>query len=99
MSETKVSSEDPIIAKWEAHLEEEGFHEKWMHTDAPEYEYSEHTHPVDTTYVVLQGSMVVHIGEVEREVGPGNRFDVPKHTLHRAKVGPKGATFLIGVKV
>lgn len=97
--ETKTHSEEPEIAKWNVQLEQEGFREKWVHTDAPGYEYSEHTHPVDTTYVVLEGNMIVRIGGQDREVCTGDRFDVTKNTIHSAKVGPKGCTFLIGVKV
>lgn len=97
--ETKTQPEDQEIEKWNIQLEQEGFREKWVHTDAPGYEYSEHTHPVDTTYVVLQGNMIVVVGGVEREVGSGDRFDVSKNTTHSAKVGLKGCTFLIGVKV
>lgn len=88
-----------IMQKWKTILLEEGFRQQWSHRDQAGYFYDDHEHPVDTAHVVLQGSMTIEVEGQEHEVGVGERFDVAKHVVHRAKIGPRGCEFLIGVRV
>lgn len=87
------------IEEWKTQLEKEQFGQLWVHEDPAGHLYEEHSHPVDTAYVVLKGSMVVWLTEIEHKVGEGERLDIAKHVSHRAKIGPEGCKFLIGCRI
>ena len=87
------------LDEWKQKLTEEHFGELWVHTDPPGHEYSEHSHPVDTAHVVLKGAMTVWSEGKEAVVCEGQRLDIAKQIPHTAKIGPKGCTFLIGVRM
>ncbi|MBI2551838.1 hypothetical protein HYW17_00865 [Candidatus Uhrbacteria bacterium] len=93
---TKIKSD---IEKWQKVFVKDGYEQNWVHTDQPGYCYAEHEHPIDTAYAVFIGSMVVEMNGRSQVFNEGERFDVPKHVFHSAKIGPKGCTFLIGVRV
>ena len=87
------------MQQWEEQLKTDGFNQVTEHKDPPGYEYPDHSHPVDTAHVVLKGSMRVWFDGREHIVKDGGRLDVGKHTIHKAKIGPDGCTFLIGVRM
>lgn len=93
---TKIKED---IEKWQELFAKDGYGQYWVHTDNPGYFYARHDHQIDTAYVVLVGSMVVEIDGQPQVFNAGERFDVPKHVFHSAKIGSKGCTFLIGVRV
>lgn len=93
---TKIKED---IEKWQELFVKDGYGQYWVHTDKPEYFYARHDHPIDTAYVVFVGSMVVEMDGQPHVFNAGERFDVPKHVFHSAKIGPQGCTFLIGVRV
>lgn len=80
-------------------LAEKGYRKQWAHSDQSRYEYAEHTHPVDTAYCVISGSMVVCLDGKECDIEEGDFIEVPKNIAHTAKIGSKGCTFLIGAKI
>lgn len=90
---------DMTREEWEIQLKRDNFGELWIHEDPPEQSYPEHSHPVDSTHVVLRGSMVVTFEGHDNFVGPGDRIDVGKHVLHSAKIGSEGCVFLMGVRI
>jgi len=87
------------LEEWKQKLTEGHFGELWVHTDPPGREYSEHTHPVDSVYVVLKGAMTVLLQGKEQVVGEGQRLDIAKEVLHTATIGSQGCTFLMGVRI
>ena len=92
------------LEEWKTQLEKEQFGQLWVHEDPPGHVYEEHSHPIDTVYVALKGTMVVWLtpseAEVqEHQVGEGERLDIAKHVSHRAKIGPEGCKFLIGCRI
>lgn len=88
-----------IVAGWKQKLAQEKFGEVWVRTEPAGFTYEPHTHPVDTVYIVISGSMVTHTEGVAREVRPGDRWDVPKHAVHDSTIGPEGCTYLTGIKI
>ena len=54
----------------------------------------EHSHPHDQLGMVLRGSMRFRVGDEERELGPGETWEIPSNTPHRAEAGADGATVL-----
>lgn len=85
--------------QWEQQLKSDGYSQVAQHKDPPNFEYPEHSHPVDTSYVVLQGNMVVQMEGQEQVVGEGQRLDIGKQVVHWARVGAEGCTFLIGIRM
>lgn len=84
---------------WEEQLKADGFNQVTTHKDPAGYEYPDHAHPVDTAHVVLKGSMTVWFDDKEHTVRKGERLDVSKGTVHQAKIGSEGCSFLIGIRM
>lgn len=80
-------------------LTQENFTEVWLRTEPAGYAYDDHTHPVDTVYIVITGELVTNTGGKEATIGPGQRWDVPKNMPHSSHIGPEGCTYLTGVKM
>jgi len=84
------------IARLELQLRAEGFARTYIWQDAPGAEYPEHTHPVETAHIILEGEMTLAIGGAERMLRAGERCDVPAGAVHAARMGPRGCRYLIG---
>ena len=54
----------------------------------------EHSHEHEQLGLVLRGSIRFRIGSEERELGPGETWEIASLTPHRAEAGPHGATVL-----
>lgn len=80
-------------------LLQEKYGEIWVRTDPPDFVYEEHEHPVDTIYVVMEGSMVTKTNGQTKELKSGDRWLVKKHILHGSIIGPTGCTYLTGVRI
>jgi len=76
----------------------EGFAHTYVWEDGPGVFYPDHTHPNETTHVILGGGMTVNSEGNTQTYIVGDRFDVPAHATHSAKMGPKGCRYLIGEK-
>ncbi len=83
---------------WEKKLREEGFRHVYVWSDGPNANYPEHTHPVTTAHIVLDSEMTLTTEGKAQAFRPGERFDVPAHTVHSARIGPRGCQYLIGEK-
>ena len=79
-------------------LKGEGFSGIFIHTDAPDAYYPEHTHSGVTAHIVLQGEITVSSEGVTKTYRAGERFDVPRDAVHSARVGPSGCRYMIGGK-
>jgi quercetin dioxygenase-like cupin family protein len=76
-------------------LEEEGF-EVTAWRDPSDRTYALHRHDRDESLWVIRGSIVLHVGDEDYALGPGDRLLLPRGTQHTARAGPDGATYLIG---
>ena len=76
-------------------LEAEGF-EVWSWTDAPGAAYQPHTHDHDESLWVVAGEITFGAAGREFRLGAGDRLMLPQGTVHTARAGADGATYLIG---
>ena len=51
-----------------------------------------HHHENEQLGFVIAGSMAMRIGNDERELMPGDTYNIPTHVSHDAVAGPDGAT-------
>ena len=78
-----------------AQLAREGF-EAFEWTDPPGARYSAHSHDHDESIWLLCGRIVFGADGGELSLGPGDRLMLPAGTVHTARAGQVGATYLIG---
>jgi quercetin dioxygenase-like cupin family protein len=76
-------------------LEEEGF-DAFLWHDGPQADYTPHSHDHDESLWVIDGEIVFGVGGKEYHLGPGDRLMLPEGTVHTARSGAQGATYLIG---
>jgi mannose-6-phosphate isomerase-like protein (cupin superfamily) len=79
-----------------AQLRREGFTHTCVWEDSPNAFYPEHTHPMETAHIILEGQMAVTMGGKSQTFYAGDRCDVPAGTIHSAKMGARGCRYLIG---
>lgn len=84
------------LARPESRLRKEGFANTYVWQDPAGAEYPNHTHPVETTHIILEGEMTLTLRGVERTYRAGERCDVPAGAVHSAKMGSRGCRYLIG---
>jgi mannose-6-phosphate isomerase-like protein (cupin superfamily) len=82
----------------ERQLHGEGFLHTYVWQDGPNVFYSDHTHPVETAHIILDGEMTLTHDGKTRTYGIGERCDVPAGAVHSAKMGLRGCRYLIGEK-
>ena len=61
---------------------------------APGAVVGEHSHDHEQLGLVLRGSLRFRVGDEERELGPGETWEIPSGTPHDAVAGPDGASVL-----
>ncbi len=61
--------------------------------------YPAHEHDEHTAHIVVGGSIFIIMNGEEKEYTPGDRFDIPAHTLHSVRMGSEGCTYIFGEKV
>jgi quercetin dioxygenase-like cupin family protein len=54
----------------------------------------EHRHDNEQMGMVLRGSVLFRIEDEERELRPGETWQIPSDTPHRAEAGPDGASVI-----
>lgn len=89
------ASGDPDADVLTQRLADEGF-DAFSWTDPPGADYAPHDHPHDESLWVVRGSITFGAEGAEFALGPGDRLMLPAGTVHTARVGPQGATYLIG---
>ena len=80
----------------EKQLHAEGFRRTYVWEDGPGAFYPDHTHPVETTHIILEGEMTLTSSGKTQAYRPGERVDVAAKTIHSARMGPAGCRYLIG---
>jgi quercetin dioxygenase-like cupin family protein len=86
------------LPELERQLHSEGFRSTYVWEDGPEQGYSDHTHPVETAHVILEGEMTLTMDGRSTTYRAGERCDVPAGAVHAALMGPAGCRYLIGEK-
>jgi mannose-6-phosphate isomerase-like protein (cupin superfamily) len=81
---------------WERELRRDAFRHTYARQDGPNASYPDHTHPVRTAHVILEGEMTLTSEGCTRTYKAGERFDVTSNTIHSARMGPAGCRYLIG---
>lgn len=85
----------PTASALRARLEAEGFHvRQW--TDVPGSTYTPHSHDHDECIWCVQGEITFGVAGEEIRLGAGDRLMLPGGTVHTARAGPLGASYLIG---
>ena len=87
-----------ILEDLEKQLRSEGFTHTFVWQDGPSAFYPDHTHPVETAHVILDGEMTLTVNGKTQTFRAGERCDVPARTVHSARMGPGGCRYLIGEK-
>ena len=88
-------SGDSSEAALRRRLEAEGFG-VFCWRDGPGATYTAHAHDHDESLWVVDGEITFGADGGELRLGPGDRLMLPRGTVHTAKAGPRGATYLIG---
>jgi quercetin dioxygenase-like cupin family protein len=79
-------------------LEEEGFNVfRWR--DEAGVSYDPHSHAHDESLWVIDGELVFGAGGRDFRLRSGDRLMLPRGTVHTARTGADGATYLIGERV
>ena len=76
-------------------LEDEGFDVFHWRDEAGAY-YQPHSHGHDESLWVLDGEMTFSAAGREFRLGAGDRLMLPRGTIHTARAGTDGVTYLIG---
>lgn len=108
MDEESAILADKIAAQWMEKLKREGFKDLAVCSNGPDTDFGEHTHEERTVHVVLNGELTLtpgreSVGQGGEHEGvtilrEGDRFEIPAGTTHKAKCGPLGCTFIVGVE-
>ena len=78
-------------------LEQEGFNVfRWR--DEAGASYEPHSHEHDESVWVVDGELVFGAAGRDYRLRPGDRLMLPRGTVHTARAGAAGATYLIGEK-
>jgi quercetin dioxygenase-like cupin family protein len=80
-----------------AQLESEGF-SVWQWSDAPGADYTPHQHDHDESLWVVAGEITFGALGQQLVLRAGDRLMLPAGTVHTARAGVGGATYLIGEK-
>ncbi|MEO8602440.1 MAG: cupin domain-containing protein [bacterium] len=78
-------------------LEAEGF-SVWQWSDAPGADYTPHHHDHDESLWVVAGEITFGAEGRELLLHAGDRLMLPAGTVHTARAGIEGATYLVGEK-
>ena len=85
----------PTESELRRQLEAEGF-DALVWRDPPHRAYEPHSHARDESLWVVRGAIVFTIAGAVYPLGPGDRLLLPRGTVHAARAGDEGATYLIG---
>jgi len=78
-------------------LQEEGF-DVFRWRDESGTEYQPHSHDHDESLWVIEGEMVFGAEGSSFSLRSGDRLILPRGTVHTARAGSQGVTYLIGEK-
>jgi quercetin dioxygenase-like cupin family protein len=87
------------VGALERQLRQEGFRRVYVWQDRAHAFYPDHTHPVETAHIILDGEMTLTCDGATKSDAAGERPpDVPAGAVHSARMGAAGCRYLIGEK-
>lgn len=86
------------IPELERQLHSEGFRHTYVWEDGADCSYADHTHPVETAHIILEGEMTLSVNGRTTTYRAGERCDVSAGIVHSARMGSSGCRYLIGEK-
>lgn len=90
-------SNHPDASRSKELLKQEGFKHVHVWQDGPNASYVTHTHQKKTAHIILDGEMTISVEGVGTFVlKRGDRYDVPAHTPHSARMGASGCCYIVG---
>jgi len=93
------SPEPPSLDEMRETLKDEGYEGIHTFRDAPGTQYAHHEHDFIEVRWIYRGEITFGIGEKKITLEPGDRVDIPAHTLHKARMHPdKGAAYICASK-
>ena len=87
--------DEPAEPTLRRRLEQDGF-DVFCWRDAAGADYQPHSHDHDESIWVVEGEISFGVGGRDWRLGPGDRLMLPAGTMHTARAGDHGATYLIG---
>lgn len=84
--------------EWIKQLELEGYTGVFVQHFESNTAFGSHTHEQAAVHVILEGDMVLEDANGSKSLVAGDRFEIPKGTIHTAKCGEAGCTFIVGTK-
>ena len=88
----------PIEDTLREQLTEEGF-DVFRWRDEVGTDYQPHSHGHDESLWIVEGDMTFGAGGREFRLHAGGRLMLPKGTIHTARAGARGVTYLIGERL
>jgi quercetin dioxygenase-like cupin family protein len=88
----------PIEDTLREQLTEEGF-DVFRWRDEVGTDYQPHSHDHDESLWIVEGDMTFGAGGREFRLHTGDRLMLPKGTIHTARAGARGVTYLIGERL
>ena len=68
-------------------------------SDPPDASYEAHAHDRDESIWIVAGDITFAAGGREFRLAAGDRLMLPKDTVHTARAGQSGATYVVGQKI
>ena len=85
----------PVESALREQLTRDGF-DVFAWQDPPGAVYGAHSHDHDESLWVVAGEITFGVDGGDLRLQPGDRLMLPAHTVHTARAGTAGATYLIG---
>lgn len=86
----------PSFEEFRTQAEAQGCNEVLERRWAPDTVVGEHRHPFDVSALVVQGELLLTCEGRERQLRPGDRFNVGANVPHAERYGPEGAILWAG---
>lgn len=88
-----------ISQEWIEKFKKEGFANVFTWHDAAGTIYEPHNHNGKVSIFVVTGSCMFDFSGEKRELGAGERFNIPVGAEHSAVVGPEGWNVVVGEEI
>jgi quercetin dioxygenase-like cupin family protein len=80
----------------------DGSDKVWIYDAEPNEIDDDHEHDYDTTLAILKGDIQIVLAYGDSILNikylPGSEIEIPRNTLHAAKVGPEGCRYVVAEK-
>lgn len=77
-------------------LQGKGYQKVYVWKAEPKEKDPKHKHPFDTHLYVLHGELEVRMDNSIIVMKIDDELDIPRNTIHEAKAGPDGCTYIVG---